>query len=236
MAQERKAVLVSAENIGAHTRLLNLEIQQEPLGFAGGQYIIVHTGAPEIAGKAVKRAYSILSSDREQARIQLAVRRIGPGSDSMHALPVGAVISFSGPWGKYRSDGTPGAALVLATDTGITAAMALAQSAAFDAADFVWMVESDDYFLPESFVRERIGARHRLSILRIPAAGTAERIAWFEDWSRQYRERPGTVFLSGDGLLLYPFRDTLVGSGVNADRIRIETFFNHRKAAVGGSG
>ena len=103
-------MLVSAENIGAYTRLLNFEIQQEPLGFAGGQYIIVHTGAPEIAGKAVKRAYSILSSDREQARVQIAVRRIGPGSDSMHALPVGGAMSFSGPWGKYRSDGTPGAA------------------------------------------------------------------------------------------------------------------------------
>ena len=88
------------------------------------------------------------------------------------------------------------------------------------------MVESDDYFLPESFVRERIGARHGLSILRIPAAGAARRIAWFEDWSRQYRERPGTVFLSGDGLLLYPFRDTLVGSGVNADRIRIRKRFS----------
>ncbi len=231
MAQERKAVLVSAENIGARTRLLEFEIEPEPLGFAGGQYIIVHTGAPEVGGKAVKRAYSILSSDREQARIQIAVRRMGTGSDAMHALLVGGVMSFSGPWGKYRSGGADGQALALATDTGITAAIGLAQSACFAGADFVWMVESDEYFLPEDFVRERIGG---LSILRIPAAGSLERIGWFEDWSRWYEGRPGSVFLSGDGLLLYPFRDTLVESGVDADRIRIETFFNHRKAAAGG--
>jgi ferredoxin-NADP reductase len=232
MAQERKAALVSAENIGARTRLMEFALE-EPLGFAGGQYIIVHTGAAEIAGKAVKRAYSILSSDREQARIQIAVRRMGAGSDALHALPVGGVMSFSGPWGKYRCGGAEGRVMALATDTGITAAMGLAQSASFAGGDFVWMVESEDYFLPEAFVRERIGG---LSILRIPAAGSAERIEWFEEWSRRYDGQAGSVFLSGDGLLLYPFRDTLVESGVDAERIRIETFFNHRKAAAGGSG
>ena len=232
MAQERKAALVLAENIGACTRLMEFAIE-EPLGFSGGQYIIVHTGAPEIAGKAVKRAYSILSSDREQARIQIAVRRMGAGSDALHALPVGGAMSFSGPWGKYRCGGAEGQALAIATDTGITAAMGLAQSASFVGGDFVWMVESADYFLPEEFVRERIGG---LSILRIPAAGSPERIGWFEDWNKGYVGRPDSVFLSGDGLLLYPFRDTLVESGVDAERIRIETFFNHRKAASGGSG
>src|SRR5271165_2436623 len=176
MAQERKAALVSAENIGARTRLMEFAIEQDPLGFAGGQYIIVHTGAPEIAGKAVKRAYSILSSDREQARIQIAVRRMGAGSDALHALPVGGVISFSGPWGKYRCGAADGQALALATDTGITAAIGLAQSSSFAGGDFVWMVESEDYFLPEEFVRERIGG---LSILRIPAVGSAARIGWF---------------------------------------------------------
>lgn len=54
-------------------------------------------------GKAVKRAYSMLSPDAEQRRFQLAVKRIpdGPGSDFMHGIAVGGELRFSGPWGRF---------------------------------------------------------------------------------------------------------------------------------------
>src|SRR4051812_38740177 len=73
-----------------------------PLGFAGGQFLIVDTGQVAPTGKAIKRAYSILSADRDQTRFELATKRLegGPGSAYMHQLAIGDTIKFSGPWGK----------------------------------------------------------------------------------------------------------------------------------------
>src|SRR5947199_337345 len=78
----------------------------EPLGFVGGQYLIVDSGVMLPNGKAAKRAYSILTSDADQARFQIAVKRLGngPGSTFMHEAQVGTEIPFSGPWGKYLPD------------------------------------------------------------------------------------------------------------------------------------
>src|SRR6266545_4603220 len=121
MATARSARVVSAESIGADTRLLEL-LAPEPLGFIGGQYVIVDSGLVLESGKAIKRAYSLLSEDSEQCRFQIAVKRIsgGRGSAFIHELPVGADIRFSGPWGKlFPQNGARGSTLVLATDTGI---------------------------------------------------------------------------------------------------------------------
>jgi len=240
MAQERKAALAWARNIGSDTRLLQFTTEYDELAFAGGQYVIVHAGMPEGGGKATKRAYSILTSDRERRSFQIAVRKIaqGGGSNFMHALPEGATLSFSGPWGKYRIDGSPGQrALILATDTGITAALGLVQSQDFGTwsreSSIVWLVESDQYFLPEAFVRERAAGCCSLEVIHLPPAGTPERTAWFENWSPQFIQgkQPDAAFLSGDGLLLFSFRDLLLARGMSADQIRLETFFNHKKAA-----
>src|SRR5204863_5578748 len=115
------AQLVAASEPVAGTRLLELEAS-EPLGFTGGQYIIVDTGLVLPNGKAVKRAYSIMSAEGEQRRLRLAVTRIpgGPGSAFLHEAPVGTTLKFSGPWGKLMPDGSGGATAMLATDTGIT--------------------------------------------------------------------------------------------------------------------
>lgn len=241
MAQERKAGLAWARNIGPDTRLLQFTTEHEELSFAGGQYVIVHAGMPEGGGKAIKRAYSILTSDRERSSFQIAVRRIGEGGGSnfMHALREGATMSFSGPWGKYRIDGSPERrALILATDTGITAALGLIQSQQFGTwvqdSKIVWLVESDRYFLPEAFVRERAAGCCGLDVIHLPAPGAPERTAWFENWIRQFMEQarqPDTAFLSGDGLLLFSCRDLLLSRGVPANHIRLETFFNHKKSA-----
>ena len=241
MAQERKAALAWARYIGSDTRLLQFTTEHDELAFAGGQYVIVHAGMPEGGGKATKRAYSILTSDRERSSFQIAVRRIGQGGGSnfMHALPEGATLSFSGPWGKYRLDGLPGQrALILATDTGITAALGLVQSQDFGTwaqhSSIVWLVESDQYFLPEAFVRERAAGYCHLEVIHLPRTGTPERTAWFENWSRQFIEQgkpPDAAFLSGDGALLFSFRDLLLSRGISADQLRLETFFNHKKAA-----
>jgi ferredoxin-NADP reductase len=150
MADARTARLSAGRGLGPKTRLLEFSIPDgQPLGFVGGQYIIVNTGVPLPGGKVAKRAYSILSSDAEQERFQIAVRQIGPGpgSNFMHELPVGSELPFSGPWGKYLvgPSEAAGKTLVFATDTGLTAALGLIRGTHFrpllPGTHVVWFVE-----------------------------------------------------------------------------------------------
>src|SRR6266545_733072 len=124
MAVAKSARVASVQQVGEDTRVVDL-VCAEPLGFVGGQYIIVDSGLVLPNGKAAKRAYSIFSSEADQGRIQLAVKRIpnGPASGFLHEIEVGSEVRFSGPWGKFYPQNSRNAAtepaLVLATDTGV---------------------------------------------------------------------------------------------------------------------
>jgi ferredoxin-NADP reductase len=62
------ARIASVVPVGSRGRALDLALlSDEPLGFVGGQYVIVDTGVVLPNGKAAKRAYSILSSDDQQS-------------------------------------------------------------------------------------------------------------------------------------------------------------------------
>ena len=246
MASARIARLLSSSAVTAESNLLEFELADGlPLGFVGGQYIIVNTGLPLPGGKVAKRAYSILSRDEEQARFSIAVRRIGsgPGSNYMTGLKAGAEVPFSGPWGQYLPDDSRvrASTIIFATDTGITAALGLLQGLKFKpqlaGAQVVWFVESDAYFLPESFVLKVIPSGcGSFRIQRAPVIGHPERLAVARGAIRTMLNKgcPESAFLSGDGALLYALKDELIAEGVGEGAVRIETFFNHliRKASA----
>jgi ferredoxin-NADP reductase len=241
MAIARSARVVSAENVGPDTRLLEL-FAPEPLGFVGGQYVIIDSGLFLESGKAVKRAYSLLSPDSEQRRFQIAVKRIcgGRGSAFVHELGVGAEIRFSGPWGRlFPQSGARGSTLVLATDTGISAALGLVQSVRFApllaGAVFVWLRTSPGYFLPDAFVRQCVPAACRdLRIELIQAIGDPERIDHARDvFRRVVAERAlEQAFVSGDGAVNYALLDELVAAGIRATKDNVESFFNMPKKSA----
>jgi ferredoxin-NADP reductase len=235
MAQAKSARVVRVATVGRLARLVELE-PAEPLGFVGGQYLIVNSGVVLDGGKLAKRAYSILSPDAEQGRVQLAVRQIaaGPASSYLHAVEPGAEVGFSGPWGQYLpDDARPRPTWVVATDTGITAALGLVRGCGFlpqrPHARVLWLV-SDDDFVPAAMVRELAGLP--VEQVTIPPVGHPERVAAGCAALAQLSGRPESVFLSGDGALLYPLRDRLAAAGVPVENVRIESFFNNpsRKA------
>jgi ferredoxin-NADP reductase len=242
MAQPRVARLVKAERLGPEARLLTFALAEGEIGFAGGQYIIVNTGIELAGGKLAKRAYSILSSDDDQREFQIAVRRIGegPGSNFMHRIEVGAELTFSGPWGKFVTNGaSAGPRLVFATDTGITAALGLLQGlgsrARADDTTAVWFVESDDYFLSSSFVRYSLaGLCQNLAVVAAPEITDTARIGRaLSILTRSLESRlPGNAFLAGDGAVIYPMRERLIAAGMQKENIHLEAFFNNpeRKA------
>jgi ferredoxin-NADP reductase len=238
MATARFARVTGARPLGDGTRLLEL-VPDEPLGFSGGQYVIVDTGKALPTGKACKRAYSVLSSDAAQDRFRLAVKRIpgGMASGHLHEVEHGATVRFSGPWGKLvPADGARGRTLVLATDTGITAALGLVQSARFrplaPATVLVWLEPEGDNFLPRALVDETLP--RDLGEVRfgtLPPVGDPARVAPARALLRQLLDAGplGQAFLAGDGLVNYTLLDDLIAAGVAATRDSVESFFNMPK-------
>ncbi len=241
MAIPRQASVAAIQGLGPDARLIEL-VCDDPLGFTGGQYIIVDSGLVLASGKAVKRAYSMLSPDAEQHRFRIAVKRIpgGPGSGYIHALRVGEGLRFSGPWGRFfPENGTSGATLVLATDTGITAALGLVQGAKFQAlareAILIWLRSAPEYFLPEPLVREHVPiACKALRIEPIPPIGSTERVAYARALMREVLAAVPLrqAFVSGDGAVNYALLDDLVAAGIPATKDNLESFFNMPKKSV----
>jgi ferredoxin-NADP reductase len=231
MASARTATVVDARLVGPEARLLELELPPgEELGFQGGQYIIVNSGVVLPGGKLAKRAYSLVSADVEQRRVRIAVKRLpgGPGSGFLHEVPVGSEVAFSGPWGSFVAAEADGPAFVLATDTGITAAMGLLRGRAFAArrahTQLVWATDRLDYFVPGAWLDE-LGVAARQVLLAGDRVAHAVALA--------LEAQPiADAWLCGDGKVLYAVRDALVAAGVAGERIRIEAFFNNpnRKA------
>jgi ferredoxin-NADP reductase len=243
MATPRFARLTAATELGPDTRLLDLTIvADEPLGFLGGQYLIVDSGLVLPNGKAAKRAYSILSSDTDQRRIQVAVKRIpgGLGSGFLHEAAVGAEIKFSGPWGKMLpAEGASGATLVLATDTGITAALGLLRGRGFaplvPRTTFLWLRTGRDYFLPDELVRSHLPASLvDVRIDALPPIDHPERLPWVRSLLGDLLRpgRLGQAFIAGDGAVNYALLDDLVAAEVPATRDSVESFFNMPKRSA----
>jgi ferredoxin-NADP reductase len=234
--QKLGTVRRSEDQLGA--RLIELELER-PLGFVGGQYVIVNSGVQLGDGKLAKRAYSIVSADesREQQRLLLAVKQIdqGPASSWLRALKIGDQVPFSGPWGKFLpDDARPRAGTwVIATDTGITAALGLVRGRAFApqlaAAQLLWLVESEDYFLPDAWVRGEVPASLRYRRAPLPPSGHPARVDAALAMVREllHDGAPESVFLSGDGAVLYPLRELFGTAGVDEGSVRLEAFFNN---------
>jgi ferredoxin-NADP reductase len=235
LAVSRGARIESTTPAGASGRVFHLALlNDELLGFVGGQYVIVDTGVDLPNGKRAKRAYSIVSNDDEQRRFRIAVKKLagGPGSSALHALGAGATLSFSGPWGKYVAlPPMEGSALVFATDTGITAAIGLVRSRAFSSlahrARIVWYAWQERDFVPEAFVRAELGELADLLAIEpgLPV-NHPERVAHAQAAALRHGLAVDFAFLSGDGAVVHPLRDALVASGLPEDHVRTESFFN----------
>ena len=243
MAVPKTARIVATRALGEHTRLIDLELEGGgPLGFRGGQYMITDTGVDLEGGKRAKRAYSLLSSDEEQSRFTIAVKRLdrGPGSAAMHAKLVGATFTFSGPWGKLVPPAeTRGSTIVFCTDTGITAGLGLARAATFrpmaPRSVVVWYVDEGS-FLTESFVRDALAERG-VPLVVEPALPVhhperADHARAALDRAARDRGAPSDAFLTGDGHVIFPLREELTCAGLADDRVLLEPFFHNpaRKA------
>lgn len=231
MAIPKRARVTHTEKWNDFTCHIRCEmLSPAELGFTGGQYVIINSGIQLPNGHVGKRAYSIAASDTEQKQFDLMVRQIpgGVGSRFIHELKPGQVFEFSGPWGKYLPppDGEQGKILIVATDTGLTAALGLTRGRGFVSflrdTQLVWFLESDSYFIPLDFVREWIP-------IQTPPVGDPARILFCRNKIEEIVEgrRFNRIYLSGDGQVLSELKKFLMNRGYGEDQILVETFFNH---------
>ena len=236
-ANPKQLRVVDARLTGPNTRVLEIEcVEGGAFAVVGGKYIIVHTGLM-LGEKAVKRAYSLMPVPGRPGRALIAVKRLaGLGSQAMHALTIGATLGFSGPWGKLVPEGgLAPRTLLVATDTGITSALGIAeQHAMADSAacalSVIWLRESAETFLDVVSVRRRIehaGAEWSAHDIG-PIAGrlrAAEAWALVEAQARRFEA--SHVIASGDGAIVHPLRDSLSARLSTVTDVRIECFFNN---------
>ena len=157
-------------------------------------------------GKAVKRAYSLLSADSDQQRFILASKRMpdGPGSGYMHALAPGDAVKFSGPWGKLRpAEGRVG------PDAGAghrhrhhrrpgAAVRAGASRRCCRTRGFIWLRTDPTYFLPDDaragLPAAPAGARSRSGCCRRSAIPSASPTCgrWCADHAARRLRRPSS--------------------------------------------
>lgn len=243
MATVRTARLVEREAI-ADGALLRFAMLDGPLGFRGGQYVIVDTGLLLADGKKRKRAYSLSSSDAAQESFELGVYPVAGGLGAAHmlSLSVGDELSFSGPWGKLvpPSAEQRGRVWVIATDTGITAAIGLVRGAGFAPAlartTLGWWSVGPEYFLSCAAVTARLPATLPLREARLPLPASPERplavSAHLEALARE--GDPSLVYVTGDGHVPLLVRAWLDANGLAAVPLQTENFFHHpvRKSAA----
>lgn len=240
MAEQRIATLLTNEELAPKTRLLTFALAPSTeFPYVGGRYIIVDTGLLLADGKIRKRAYTLISFNPQSGIFQIAVRHVGIATEYLHAFTPGQELRFSGPWGKYvphPADESENI-WVVATDTGMTAALGLLQDPALklrcEHIKLTWWLTAPAYFLPNTFVEERLqNALATFEVIETPEIGSPERIEAGQKWltEKLQNETPTRVYLSGDGAVLLPWIETLTIAGVPSDRIHIETFFNHAKS------
>ena len=240
MATPRNIRIVAVED-QRDTRILTLE-SDEPIDFIGGKWLMINSHKSLGEGKWAKRAYSIFSSDADQLRCRIAVKRIpgGPASNYLHdEVGPGDLLEYSGPYGKLFhifEDDAPGTLLVAAVDTGITAALGVLNSTRarpfYNSTRVFWFLSDDAYFLDPETVRAALPSElaDRLRIHHIDPVGEAARsdqarLILEQDLARE--TRPTLAMLSGDGYVLHALETVLILNGLDEHQIRKDAFFNN---------
>jgi len=123
-----EATLVAARALSDNVRELTLD-PGAGFAFAPGQWVSVKIPSPE--GAPLARSYSIASAPRPDGRFDLAVTRVegGPGSEFLHAMKVGDVVTVGDPMGFFTLPADLARPLLLvATGTGVAPFRAMLQA------------------------------------------------------------------------------------------------------------
>ena len=231
MAKAKFGTVTKTIKFNDDCQLVQLEIDPEDFNYAGGKYIIINSQVPLDNGKWAKRAYSIIAKEDKEVTLAALQLGDGPGSCFMNQLKSEDSVEFSGPWGKLMTKEDAQRHFILATDTGISAALGLVNGddlkEQLDKTAFCWLRPSDNIYLSDSFVRESLPeGLSRADIMDLAPINSDERMDALTGIALPNPEGNDHFYLVGDGHVTMKLREDLINKGYKSEQISSELFFN----------
>ncbi len=237
------AELVAREIIASNIAELSFALRAPPrLEFRAGQFVSISIGPPPGADPIPRRSYSIASQSDAGEVLRFIIRVIpeGKASEFLMALPLGTVVTMTGPHGFFVLDPAHAGDIVFgATGTGISAVMPMLGELGRRRASgeearrciVMWGAREE----ADLFARAEIetlaasaGADLRIYLTAPEAAWTGGRgriTAALLD-SLPQLVAP-TFYLVGNGAMITEVKRELIARGVNRKaQIRTEAFFD----------
>jgi len=215
MAEERTAVLAAVQEHGGERRSLFLDVPGG-VAFRPGQFL---SCLLPVGGERLIRPYSIASSPATPERIELLLDRVpnGPGSGYLFALPVGARIDFTGPWGTFVLDRAPEAeAVFVALGTGIAAIRPMLHRAAAGATHPLTLLYATD----QPIYRDELAALPGLAVDVVAPTAAEDEVR--RRWLERDADRTRQFFVCGVGDIVPRLRDLVRGGGYARRAVQYE--------------
>lgn len=237
MANVNFLQIIEKKDIGSESVLLRAKVLSENIVMTTGKYIFINTEIILPAGKALKKAYSILEFNEQTSEFTFAVQKIkdGLGSNFFHDVEIGRKLEFGGPYGKLKIDSIPkekeGTHLLVSTDTGVSGALGLLNQK--DYAKFlpnthlVWLSENKDYYIGIEEIQKRLPSDlAKFSHFEAGNAFSDQRV--IEDSFYFYLETLDLVSIitSGDGNLIWPLHNYGTENNLEENQMIFEYYFN----------
>ncbi|SMF40021.1 FAD-dependent oxidoreductase [Pseudobacteriovorax antillogorgiicola] len=233
MAKSKSALVTNTVKINDRCQLVNLRLNNETeFSYAGGKYIIVNSGIEIAPEKTAKRAYSIIKKEGDNVLLSALQLKDGVGSQFINKLVVGDEVPFSGPWGKLTLQKDHSHHQIIATDTGISAALGLVTSNEIQPylskSKLFWFRPETNQFLSDNFVLETLPeGLGDVTIQSIAEINDEERQGQAQEIANHIHREAGThYYLVGDGHMVLTIKDKLISLGVTEEQISMEIFFN----------
>lgn len=243
MAKVNTAKITQINDVQKGSRILTFElIGEESLVYIGGQYVILNSGIKLSEEKFSKGSYTLLPGNGSQQSFCIAAKKVGVCSKFLvETAQVGDELQFSGPWGakKVENFKPKKETLVLVTDTGISAAIAILNNslvtACLNQVKIIWMQSATEDFIPLPIVIEMLPyeVRKSVEVHIIAAVGFSKRIEQAQKILKETLEKfkPKHALLAGDGDVISVLQQDLYSFGIDED-IPMDWFFNNPKTKV----
>jgi ferredoxin-NADP reductase len=219
-APEQRGRLVRVIDHDPETRSLFIR-PPAPLDFRPGQFV---SCLLPVGSERLTRPYTIASNPGEDD-LEICLDRVGAGSTHLLGLPIGAEVTFTGPWGTFVLDRAPDSETVfIAAGTGIAPIRPMLHRAATSGPTrplrLVHATRPGESSLYRSELHALARAQPLLTLDYVASAELQEIVV--RRWIEGDAERERRFFICGVGDIVPTLRDRLRAAGYERRAVQYE--------------
>lgn len=230
--KQYKSTLISKDKISAKVYKAVFKLVDPPtIEFTAGQFIML------MVGPGINRSMSIASTPRENTQITIwhDISPMGPGSQWMLNLPVGATAEFKGPLGVFVLDKESHRKKVLvATGTGVAPFYSMivdyVSNGGTDDITLYWGLRFEEDLFAQaelsSLSQHYPNFRFVISLSKPTDTWQGQKGHITDQVFAQEQNLPGSdIYLCGNQAMVKEMKEGLVRRGVPQAQIKTELFF-----------